>query len=690
MGNAGDDSSSGAGRYRIAVDVGGTFIDYALFDEETGELLIEKQPATPQDLVKEFLAGLDRLPVAIGSLDQLFHGTTIGLNALLQERGAKVGLLTTQGFRDVLQLGRGSRPEIYNVFYHPPEPLVSRYLRREVPERLAPDGTEVVPLDLETLDREVEFLLQQRVEAIAICFLHSYANPAHESAAAERIRLHHPQIAVSASCEVATEWREFERTSTAVLNAYLQPLVARYLAELGSQLRRAGYRRPFALMQSNGGVISAARAAQLPIRTLESGPAGGVIGAQALARELGYQNVICADVGGTSYDVALIEEGEILERTQTEVAGRPFLGAVIDIVSIGAAGGSIAWIDTTGAVQVGPQSAGAYPGPVCFGHGGTDPTVTDCHLVLGRLDPGRFLGSRMKLDVEAAKQAIFERIAKPTHVGLDEAADGILAIAEINMTYAIRAITVERGRDPREFVLFSYGGGGGLFAAAVAEELEIPTIVVPPTPANFSAWGILACDYREDAAATGVRALDGTSAREAIGILRRLEMETSEELRRYGFDESSIMLQGRVDVRYAGQEHTITVPLDPRWVSDEKTLLEGVSDCFVNLHRQLYGHGVLDSPLEMVTCRCSAIGKVKRPKWPQSKLGRASGPRILRPVYFRAASGYLETASFDRDRIQLGQQIVGPAVVEEWTTTILVPPGWSATADGFGNLVLSR
>ena len=675
---------------RVAVDVGGTFIDFVLLDEATGEITIEKQPATPATLADEFLAGLERLPVPPSGIDRLFHGTTVAINAVLQEKGARVGLITTQGFRDVLAIGRGSRPEIYNLFFMPPESLVPRYLRREVPERTAPDGSELVPLDTAVLDREVDVLLGSGVDAVAVCFLHAYAGPEHERQAVARIRQRHPGVAVTASSEVATEWREFERTSTAVLNAYVQPMFAGYLSDLGGRLRSAGYEHPLALMQSNGGVIQADRAAMLPIRTLESGPAGGVIGAHALAAELGFPQVICTDVGGTSYDVALIEGGQILERTQTAVAGRPIVGPVIDITSIGAGGGSIAWIDHRGVVKVGPQSAGADPGPACFGQGGTEPTVTDCHLVLGRLDPENFLGARMKLEVDAATKAIAERIAEPLGLGLEEAAVGILAIAETNMNYAIRTMTVERGLDPREFVLFSYGGGGGLFAAAVAEELEVPTVVVPRAPANFSAWGILTSDYREDTALTRVRPLDGARVDALLADLQALAGRATAELEAYGFGRGAVDLLFRADVRYEGQEHTITTPLETDWLEDETALLDGLRERFVLLHQQLYGHGERDAALEIVTARCRAVGRVARARFGEWPVENQAEPATVRPVWFRTAGGSVDTPVFDREEIGRAQEIDGPAIVEEWTSTTLLPPGWRAIVDRLGNLVLTR
>lgn len=680
----------GSNAYRVAVDVGGTFIDVVLLDEASGEIVIEKQPARPATLATEVVSGLKRLPAPLSAIGRLFHGSTVAINAVVQERGARVGLITTQGFRDVLGIGRGGRRELYNFFYTPPQPLVPRYLRREAPERMAPDGTVLIPLDLDALDREVAALRGDGVEAIAVCFLHSYVNPAHERQAVERIREHHPDLAVTASADVATEWHEFERTSTAVLNAYIQPPFSRYLRDLQRQLDGAGYTRPLALMQSNGGVISAERAVELPIRTLESGPAAGVIGAQTLAHELGHASVICTDVGGTTYDVALIEDGEILERTATEVAGRPILGTTIDVISIGAGGGSVAWIDHRGTIQVGPQSAGASPGPACFGLGGMEPTVTDCHLVLGRLDPDNFLGARMKLDGAAARQAIEERIAAPTGLSLEKAADGILAIAETNMTHAIRIVTVERGLDPREFVLLAYGGGGGLFAAATAEELEIPTVVIPRAPANFSAWGILTSDYREDAALTRVRPFVADTVAQVRADLLALADQVVAGLRAYGFGDETIERQYRVDLRFLGQEHTLTVPVDAACLDDALTMLERCRAQFVATHRRLYGHGSAETPLEIVTVRCRALGRVARPPWREWPHGTPVEARRTRSVYFRQSGGYVPTAVYDRETLVRRQQIAGPAIVEEWTTTIVVPPAWMATVDRLGDIVLEH
>lgn len=675
--------------HRIAIDVGGTFVDFVLLDEATGEITLEKQPSTPERIVEEVGAGISRLPVRLSGVGRIFHGTTVVVNAIVQERGVQVGLLTTAGFRDVLEIGRGSRPEIYNPHYSAPPCLVPRYLRREIPGRLGAAGEEVVPLDLDAVDRESDLLAGHGCAAIAICFLHSYANPEHERRAAERIRERHPGIAVSASHELVGEWREFERTSTTVLNAYVQPQFANYIGNMTQRLEANGYASPLAMMQSNGGVAAADRAANRPITTLESGPAGGVIGAEALAGELGLENLICFDVGGTTVDVALIDHGEIIERSQTFVARRPVMGPTIDISSVGAGGGSIAWVDQRGALRVGPRSAGAAPGPACFGHGGTAPTVTDCHLLLGYLDAGTFLGSRMQLDEAAAQRAVSD-LARELSLPVEETALGVLKIAATNMTNAIRSITVEKGLDPRDYSLLSYGGGGGLFAAAVSEELGVRSVIVPRAPANFSAWGIVCSDYREDNSRTLVRPFTGEHLDEMLEAIAAMKRENLERLHGYGFDEGEILSDTRLDVRFAGQEFTVTVHADEVWLGEPGAVLAGVRDRFVALHRRLYGHGEQDAPLEIVTLRVRSVGQVARPSWPEWPDGEAARSRVTRSTCFSLAAGKQAVPVYHRDELVRDQQVRGPAIVEEWATTTAVPSGWTLAVDRIGNLVLTQ
>jgi N-methylhydantoinase A len=487
---------------------------------------------------------------------------------------------------------------------------------------------------------------------------------------------------------VASEWREYERTSTTVLNAFVRPSFAGYIDGLTAELSDEGYGTPFAVMQSNGGVIGSRRASVLPIRTLMSGPAGGTIGGRDLARQLGLANVICADVGGTSFDVSLVQDGEIVERSETAYGGRPVLAPVVDIASIGAGGGSIVWIDETGSPRVGPRSAGATPGPACFGLGGAEPTVTDCQLLLGRLDPETFLGSRMQLDLAAARTTV-SRVADALEMDLEAAAAGAVTIAEIAMGQAIHVMTVERGVDPREFTMLAYGGGGGLFAAPVADELAIPRVVIPRAPANFSAWGILSSDYREDAARTRVRPLRPDTAGAIVADLEALRTQVERELETYGFAAEALRTAFTLDLRFDGQEHTIGVPLDPSWPDEPDVLADRCRARLAALHRQLFGHGDAAAPVEVVTARCRGTGVVERPAWPAWAAGEPAPAARVRPVSFVAGRA-VETPVFERDRLAAGQRVDGPAVIEEWTSTVLVPPGWAATTDGIGDLVLER
>jgi N-methylhydantoinase A len=671
----------------IAVDVGGTFIDIVSIDRETGEVSVEKQPSTPDRLADEVLTALERLPGTPGEIERLLHGSTVAINALLQRKGAKVGLITTRGFRDVLELARGNRPFIYDWVWVPPEPLVPRELRREVTERLGPRGEEIAPLDVAGLAREVEALVAEGVEALAVCFLHAYANPKHEREASEAIARRHPDLPVTLSSAIAAEWHEYERTSTAVINAYVRPLFETSLGSLQHRLGDAGLEGAIGVMQSNGGVMTAERALELPVRTLSSGPAGGVIGVAALARRLGHPDAICTDVGGTTYDVAIIEGGRVQERTETEIAGLPVLASTVDVTSIGAGGGSIAWVDEVGALQVGPRSAGARPGPACFGFGGDEPTVTDCHLVLGRLDPGRFLGSRMHLDVEAAERAIAHRVATPLGMRIEEAAEGVLRIVETSMANAIHSMTVERGIDPRAFALYAYGGGGGLFAVATAIELDIDTIVVPREPANFSAWGILASEYREDVSTTRVLRLDDEAMRSSVAEFGSLGAEVVERLKELGFAPDRVEVERRADLRFEGQEHTVTVQLGSEWGSGDAAALRAA---FVARHRRLYGHGDPEAVVELVTVRCRGIVSAAEPRWPSWAVTSDAIRRSERPVFFREAGAMVPTAIYDRDSLAVDQPVLGPAIVEEWTSTTLVPPGWFGRTDPLGNLVLAR
>ncbi|MFQ5942866.1 MAG: hydantoinase/oxoprolinase family protein [Anaerolineales bacterium] len=677
---------------RMAIDVGGTFIDFVLLDETSGAVKTEKELSLIRELSDHIFDGVDRLGVGVSELDMIIHGSTVVINTILQERGDVVGLITTEGFRDALELGRGSRPEVYNLLYKPPKPLVPRYLRTEVPERLNHKGAVVTPLDEYATRAAIERLKHRDVAGIAVCFLHAYANPSHERRVREIIRDVYPEVEVSISSDITGEFREFERTSTVVLNTYVMPRMRAYIGDLDRRLTESGFEGALNMIQSTGGMVSYREAQSLPIRTLESGPAGGVIGALALGDQIGQPNLIASDVGGTSFDVALIQDGQPFEKSETFVNERPVLQPTIDIVSIGAGGGSIAWLDEAGAFRVGPSSAEADPGPACFGKGGMEPTVTDAHLLLGRINPDFFLGQRMKLDVTAAERAIREKIAEPLGLSISKAAHGITHLADTNMVNAIRQVTIERGHDPRDFSLLCYGGGGGLFAGSLATELEIRTAIIPPNPAVFSAWGILNSDYREDVVRTYVVPLLELSADKLFEMFEELAAIGAEELERGGLTSEDAQYDRVVDMRYEGQEHTVRVPVPPDAELKSKGL-KALQEQFDLLHEQTYAHASPGTPTELVNLRLAASIESKKPR--MVKIGGGSGDgssalKATRKVYFKDAGGEVDCPIYDRGKLGSGDEFEGPAVIEEWNSTAVVKPGQKLQVDDYGDLIISQ
>jgi N-methylhydantoinase A len=669
---------------RLSVDVGGTFTDFVLLDEQTGRVTYEKVPSLHAHLERSFMEGIDRLGADASEMAAIAHGTTVVINSILQKAGASLALITTEGFRDVIELGRGNRPDIYDVFYQPPPPIVPRDLRFEISERLNFRGEVLTPLDQEGMRQIGERLRAGGIQAVGVCFLHSYANPSHELQAAEILKTVYPDLNVSLSHQIVGESREYERFSTTALNAYVMPVMATYLSRLEDSLTERGFAGALGIMQSTGGVMSSDVAKRVPIRTLESGPAGGVMGAVTLGELMGYPNIICGDVGGTSFDVALIVGGAPFESTETSVDRYPVLAPTIDVVSIGAGGGSIAWIHDDGSLRVGPQSAEADPGPVCFSTGGTEPTVTDAHLFLGRLNPDYFLAKRIKLDVSAAEEVIRERVAKPLGLSTIEAAHGIARIADTNMTYAIRNLTIERGYDPRDFVLMCYGGAGGLFAGSLAQELGIPRVIIPPEPANFSAWGILSTNYREDIVKTSVAALvdtgsrkqrvswtqsaadEVTSVQNLMARFSELEDCARDTLAKNVSSALGLRINRSADLRYEGQEHTVRVTMP----SEERLQAEGLRALkaeFDRAHEMYYEHSSAETPAEIVTLRVSALGITRKPKVGLLAERLGSSDRALkarRPVYFHELGDFTPCPTYERSGLGAGDRLAGPAVVE--------------------------
>ncbi|MEM7028502.1 MAG: hydantoinase/oxoprolinase family protein [Chloroflexota bacterium] len=674
---------------RLAIDVGGTFIDMVLLDEATGVVTTEKEPSVIGAGTDNIFRGVERLGVSVNDLEMIIHGSTVVINTILQERGAKIGVITTQGFRDVLQLGRGSRPEVYNLLYKPQKPLVPRHLRFDVPERMGHKGDVVTPLDEAATIEAIKKLQARGAEGIAVCFLHSYSNPIHERRVRDLINEIYPEAYVSISSDITGEWREFERTSTVAMNAYVMPRMSAYVGDLEDRLQETKFDGVLNIIQSTGGMVAAEEARRLPIRTLESGPAGGIMGAVALGEKIGQPNLIASDVGGTSFDVGLILEGKPSEKSQTYVNKRPVLQPTIDIISVGAGGGSIAWIDEAGAFRVGPMSAEADPGPVCYGKGGTEPTVTDAHLVLGRINPNNFLGHRMAMDIEGAKKAIQGKIAEPLGLSVEEAAHGITRLADVSMINAIRHVTIERGLDPRDFALLCYGGGGGLFAAPLADELQIKQAIIPNNPAVFSAWGILNSDYREDAVLTSVEDMADMTVEKLLDRFASLSQSCLDKMSNNGLPAENATLARFADLRYDGQEHTVTVPL-PNDDELHKNGLQMLIDRFDEYHERAYSYATPGTPTQLVNIRVTATVEASKPAFTEVVAGSGDGgvaQKESRQVYF-AETGYVNCAIYDRAKLGAGDHLPGPAIIEEWNSTIIMQPNQHLEVDTYGNLII--
>ena len=692
--------------WRVGIDIGGTFTDAALVDGETGQVRVVKVLTTPEDPALGFMAALERGLAECGAggrdVAAVVHATTVATNAIIEGKTARVGMLVTRGFRDILEIGRQIRSRLYDVHLQKPAPLVPRRWSLEVGERLDADGAVLEPLDEREVRAAVRRLRAEAVEAVVICFLHSYLNPVHERAAAAIVRKEMPEAWLSVSSEVCPEFREYLRGSTAAVNAAVMPIVSRYVDALESRLAALGATAPFYVMQSNGGVMTSASAKERPVYMVESGPAAGVIAAGAVAAPYRYANVLSFDMGGTTAKVGLIQDGRLRLSTEMEVGaqavtplgegrggGYPVRTPVIDLVEVGAGGGSEAWIDAGGALRVGPRSAGARPGPACYGLGGTTPTITDANLVLGRLDPAFFLGGEMRLDAGAARRAVASQVAGP--LGLDPlaAAGGIVEIANAHMIGAMRLVSVQRGYDPRDFVLVAFGGAGPLHANALARELGIPTVLVPPSPGIASALGMLATDIRHEFVATRRLRLDGLAPAALDALFADFVAEGEARLDRDGVAPAERRVLRSADLRYHGQsfELPVTVPPGPLAASDMERLRED----FHAMHERAYGYAAPEDPVELVNVRLAAIGVTPKPRRAALAEGGPSAAPALkgrRDVWFAETAGFRPTQVLDRGKLLRGNVIDGPAIVEEPDASTLVHPGWMATVDAHGNLAL--
>jgi N-methylhydantoinase A len=681
----------------VGIDVGGTFTDLTAVDDATGRVVVTKVPSRPRHEAEAVLAGLAALGIAPRDVRRLVHGTTVGTNAVLERRGAPVAVLTTQGFRDLIEIGRTKRniPALFVPTFVRPKPVVERRRRFEVTERLNADGSVLVALDPASVGRARDAALAVGAEAIAVCLLHAYLNPAHERAIADIAKGRCPGVPLSCSADVVAEYREFERFSTTVLNAYLQPLMDGYLGGLERQLRDVGYAHGVLTVASSGGMMTTETARRLPIKTIFSGPAGGVSQACFIGNVAGVRDLITYDMGGTSTDVCLVRDLTPLATSDGMVGAFPVKVPQIDMHTVGAGGGSLAWLDLDGSLQVGPRSAGANPGPAAYGLGGTEPTVTDANVVLGRIGTTRRLGGSISIDAGRARQAVAALAEKMGGaLTVDALAEGIVRIAVARMTSAIREISIQRGHDPRDFTLGAFGGAGPMHALALADEIGIPRVLVPRHPGNFSALGLLASDIKHDEVRTRVGPL---RARWALvpelfaemesGVRRQLELE--------GFDAAHQRMHRTLDLRYRSQAFELNLPLGAelagRGPDAAATSIAEVEAAFHREHLAMYGHADESAPIELVNARLSAYGVVAKPTAARPEGGAAAMDAALierRPVRFDGVTS--DCPVWERERLPADAEVRGPAIVEEFGATTVVPPGWRGTVDVHGNLRFER
>ena len=691
--------------FRVGIDIGGTFTDVVFLGTD-GTVLARKIASTPDDYSRAVLDGvrdgISELNIGAEEISEVSHGFTVATNAIIEQKGAKTALITTEGFRDVLELRRNRVPRLYDLYYEKPPTLVSRQLRLEVRERLNYKGEVLKPLEASDVERAVDRIIREGVESVAVCLLHSYANPSHERYIAGVLSERAPGAILTLSSDLLPEMKEYERTSTTVINCYVRPVVGNYLTRLDDGMRDLGITVPITVMQSNGGLATSAIAIEKPVYCIESGPAAGVVGAYHLGQRLGEGNLMTLDMGGTTAKASIIENGEILQAPEYEVGGGISVGhrllrgsghilrvPAIDLAEVGAGGGSIASVDRSGSLRVGPQSAGAVPGPACYRLGGRDATVTDADVLLGYLNPQQLLGGDFLIDQDLAREAVSRDVAGPLGLSEIDAAHGIHLLVNSNMSRALRAVSSERGRDPRRFVLFSFGGGGPVHAAGIAEMLEIDRVVVPPFPGVFSSFGLLVADMEHHFVQTYFKTFDELDLDALGNILEGLWEEGRKQLRAEGFDELSQETITQVDMKYEGQLSELTVVMRPGKVTQENLALLG--EAFAEEHEKSFGHRT-DAPYQMVNLRVIARGLTKESRVPE-RLGLSSAKRqsgdTQRQVYFGPNSGWTDTPVIDRGDLDTNPGI-GPLIIEEYDSTTVVPPGWRASVDQWRNILLEK
>lgn len=678
--------------WRMGIDSGGTFTDVCMFDEATGDIRVWKVSSTPDDpsrgIVRGIEDGLDRLGISAAALGFLGHGTTVGTNALIQRRGAKTGLVTNDGFRDLLEIGRQKRPDLYDLQADKPEVLVGRALRLEVPERIRHDGTVETALDEAAVRDAARALAAAGVAAVAVSFLYGFVRPEHEARAKAIIEAECPGVFVSAGHEVAPEFREYERLSTTVVNAYLGPVMEGYIRRLDARLAELGLAVRPLLTQSNGGVTGFDQAARLPVRTVLSGPSTGVVAMQAIGATTGFDRIITFDMGGTSSDVALLRDGRCQLASEAVVHGYPIKAPMLDIHTVGAGGGSIAHIDSGGLLKVGPQSCGAFPGPVCYDQGSTEPAVTDANVVLQTLNPTHLLAGRMAIRRDLSLAAI-ERLAKRLGLGTMETAQGIISVVTANMARAIRVVSVQRGHDPRDYALAAFGGAGPLHAARLARELGMTRVIVPRFPGILCALGLLLTDLRADFAATRLLTLEEASLGPLEALFAGLARDADAWLAAEGLPVAARRLTRTIDMRYRGQNYELPVAL-PDGPLGPATLV-ALARGFEALHRERYGFLAEGETIQIVTARIEAAGLVPKARFePRPDAGPDSSAALTgrRDVWMPEAGGFVATPVYARERLAPGNRIEGPAIVEQMDTTTVVLPGMIARVDAYETLIL--
>ncbi len=691
-------------RFRVGADIGGTFTDIVFLNDE-GTLFTKKVSSSVDDYARAIVEGLESVLTENGlepsDVEEVLHATTVVSNAILEHKGAKTGLITTRGFRDILELRRLRMPRLYDLEWEKPPPLVERYLRMEVTERLNEKGEIEVALDEADVERAIDRLLAEDIEALAVCLLHSYVNAVHEKRIREIVKKKAPDLLICISSDVLPEIKEYERTSTTVINAYALPIVRQYCSHLRADLDRAGVTAPLHLMQSNGGLTTASVASEMPVHIVESGPAAGVVGSQALARKMGLPKVITFDMGGTTAKASIIENGEVTRATEYSVGAGIMVGSrlltgagyllkvpAIDLAEVGAGGGSHVWIDPAGSLQVGPSSAGAVPGPVCYDIGGTEPTVTDANVVLGYLNSEYLVGGALKINAEKAREVFAKKIAEPLGLSVEHAAYGTHKIAASNMIRAIKAVSSERGRDVREYSLFAFGGNGPMFAAVTAESLRMSRIVVPPCPGVFSSFGLLYSAIEHHHSRTFWRVIRDTDPADIAEAVANMEAEALAALKIQGFTGRRARVLRAASMRYKGQSFELTIPVSKGAINARS--LRALEEAFGEEHEYTYGHRAgPDEPVEIVSLQVVGQGVSDKSRVPDSiQVGSASAVApSKRRAFLGPETGWREVRVLARSDL-LGKRGKGPFIVEEYDATCIVPVGARAELDAFGNIVI--